>query len=1465
MHIPFYRPSPAPASIFGGEVLPLAKAGYLSKCFYAWITPILQVGYSRPLQIEDLWLLPNDLKCATTAAKLEANFVARMPPSRASGRASGWTDDTSQGDRDEHDIPGKTNLESNAAVNRDQQQQQVQDRQAVTKGPVSKLGEADPEDVILYGKKKATKIALGKLAIENGKEYEMSVFKAIYLTYWRHWWWSVFLYGCSMTAQITAPLLTKMLIEELTRAQAIRQAIAAGRPTEELTPPGSVGYGVGLALGLFFMQYTGWLLDLYADQVIFFVGAQMKAALTDLITRKTMHLCAKSRIEMTNGRLITLVSSDVAILEYALMAMLRIPVDPIIALAGLGLLIWTLGYFALIGFGVLCLVGPSQAYLFTLINKKADAVMQQTDKRVRFISEILNSIRAVKLYAYESYFSQKVAEIRRDELRYIRQKAFARAIMMAVLNAAPTIAAVLTFVTFGLTGHELNAAVIFSGLQWFNFLKYPITYLPMVLSAISDAKITLARINRTLRAEELDPNLNIDPAMALAVDVRGDFRYSPTSKVKAKENKDDSENGAVIPNRKEVRQRKKLEKEKDKKRHRLGLAFDVDPDEEEFDVPFALKGVDVQVPRGALVCIVGRVGTGKSTLLLGLINEVKRHGGHVKFGGKVSYVPQQAWVQSGTIRDIITFCSGSRQVDQARVQAAIHACALQTDLDAWEHGIQTSIGEKGITLSGGQRQRLCLARAAYDESDVVLLDDPLSAVDASVGHHLLEHCILNGPLAHGTRILITHHLDVLPKADLVLVMDRTGDNEGRIVQHGTFADLRQEQGIFRDLMDEFGGRGVSVPVETDGVTDGRKKSSLATDPPAEEDLDQAKVDAATPQSEEAKSESPAEVDADDTKFFLDEERMTGNVSWETYRAWFRALNSLLYIVLCATVIVLTQVSSLGNSLFLGYWSGSSIPDFGQGAYMSIYAAFGVAQAIFGFLTVLGFALCVTRASFTLFNGAWSAVMRAPSTWHDRTPTGRIINRLSKDIRMLDDRFATVWYLMLSNALAIVSTVALIVYTYPWLGFMYIPLVFAFYLCIAFYTRTSRELDRVRSLLLSAWQTVFSEQLAGLTVIRAFGQQDAFKTHLRDATDRVNTMSNLIILLLAIVGVISRDHVSAERFAVVLTSAIATSSVFTQVVTTWAECEQEMNSVERVQHYIEIEPEAALQTTADPPSHLWPVRGTVKFESVCLRYRPELPLVLKALSFEIRAGEKVGIIGRTGAGKSSLVQALFRSVEVESGRITVDDVDIRQLGLETVRSRLGLIPQDAFLFAGTIRDNLDPTSGRNDLKLNDVLNLVRNHPRASATLRDKLTLDASVAPDGTNFSAGEKQLLSLVRAMARRSRVLVLDEATSSVDPETDALIQGIIQTEFSDVTLLSIAHRLQTVAYYDRVLVMEQGEVAEFDTPLALYDTPGSTFRELCDKKHIDRHELMRIREEAEHARAAVRRSSEAEKVFDHA
>ncbi|WVW86790.1 hypothetical protein I302_108844 [Kwoniella bestiolae CBS 10118] len=1357
MSKPFWKPTSAPPGIFKDVPLPHQDASWPNKVFCNWVGEMMKVAWSRSVQEDDLFELTSDYRSRINGDRLKLNPIKPSPTPT-------------------HSQPGR--------------------------------GSSLPE-------KEKHSNSPSKV---DGEKYNTSLLKAIYLTIRRKWWLMQMSKLVAVCMRMMVPIIVKHLIRQLTRSYEWHNALKGGRTTEGLIEPLSVGHMAGASIGIWLMMLTASMMLCHAWWRSRLTGMKVGSGLITLIAQKAMRLSPRSRVEMTDGRITTMVSVDIALIERACQVQL---------LLGIGLLIWQLGPSALVGLGVLLLTAPFKVWMFKHISRMQSAQNQTTDGRVRLLSEILNNIRSVKLYAYEKWFSHRISEMRNAELDSLRKNNLIKSSLTALMGFIPPLAAILTFINYALTDHPLDAATVFSSLQWFISMRLPIVQIPDVLASISEAKVGI-RSKGTLAS--------------FAIDVQGDFQF---------------ENDISVGNPEE--------NAGNAQKHQLSEKVDQNKGNgprPSLDKRFALKDIDIQVSRGSLVCVVGRVGTGKTALLSGLMKQVR---GHVVFGGSISYVLQQAWVQSGTIRENITFSCSPDNIDLARVNQVIDTCGPRHDIDMWPDGDLTRIGERGITLSGGQRQRICIARAAYQDSDVVLLDDSLSAVDAHVGSHILKNCILSGPMGDRTKVLITHHLDILPEADLVLVVDRDDCGDGRIVQKGTYQELKEEQGIFRTLMDHSG--------------------SLAMN---KETLDDTDVDKADHDQEAERNEGKI---GQNVKLIIDEERPEGAVKYDVYFGYLKSIRSVGLVVRCGLLLIFIQIATVLNTLFLGYWSEGQF-DLSQGAYMGIYAGLGISVALFTCGATYSIFLAGTKASCRMFNQAWQGVMRSPTSWHDRTPTGRLINRLSKDIQQLDDRLAPTWYNVLNSILGILGAFTLILYTYPWAGLLFIPVLIYDWFAVLYYRQTSREIKRLTSNLRSHIYTNLGEQLAGLTVIRAFGQQERFLKKLEASVDthfvshildklglskgvskllisqisrivsnhgrpasataslslrhrwlgrRITLVSQLLAVMMF--GIIFRYSVSPAKFGVVLTFIIAATTTLNQLVNQVTEAEQQMNTVERVQYYMSLPTEAPVTSPDDPRSdEEWPRDGGISFKDVEMRYRPELPLILKGTSFDIRPGEKVGVIGRTGAGKSSLVQALFRTVELCGGKIEIDGKDISQLGLDGLRKGLGIIPQDPFLFGGTVRLNIDPTGVKSDAVLNDALRLIYGNPEISVSTREKFHLDVIVANEGSNFSAGERQLLMLIRALVRGSKILILDEATSSVDPETDALIQRIIQTEFSDIVIVSIAHRIQTVAYYDRILVMDVGQ---FDHPLELFDRPDSMFRGLCDRKHITREELVKIRNSA--------------------
>ncbi|KAF7982734.1 hypothetical protein HWV62_26606 [Athelia sp. TMB] len=1415
-----FHPPPAPPAFGKDTTLPEETAGPLSQLVFQWLGPFLEVGFSRPLEKEDLWELPPDQLTASLSTEVERNFYARCPPEKRPAQYHTQTTAADSSSSSDTHVDDEKAAEGAHAESSTQKKRSRFDRKP-------KTFEKD----------------------EDGKtKYDSSLMKAVHRTFFVQWWTAGLLLFIGNTLQTTSPLVTKVLLTWLTDSYVYH---AAG-PTHAidgvpLPEPRGIGYGIGLGFALFAMQEVARTMS---------VGLKLRTAIIGTITRKSLRLSGRARLAHSNGQVTTMISTDSARLDRFSMFSHNLWVGPLQIIIGVGLLIYNLGYSALVGLAVLIVGFPIQFVLVRVMFKQRFKGVRITDQRIRTTSEVLQGIRLVKAFAWEAFFTAQVGELRTREISTIKKVAMARSGLIALVTFIPVLAAILSFITYGLTGHSLNVAIIFSSLQYFNIIRAPLIFFPLVLASLSDAVVALQRVGTFLTAEELAEPYTIDPESKWGVEVDGDFTWEtaggPPKEAPAAKGK-----GAMGKG--------KPGKEKKGKKQEPVLPVTADAEKEkekEEDKPFELKNLKMRIPKGAFVAIVGRVGSGKSSVLQSLIGEMRSTRGEVVFGGPVAYVPQSAWIRNATLRDNILFGQAD---DAQRFRDVIRACSLEHDLEMLPNGEQTEIGEKGINLSGGQKARVSLARAAYSPSEVVLMDDSLSAVDAYVGKAILDNCITSGPLANRTRILVTHALHVLDKTDYIYVIE-----DGAIKEEGTYTNLMRDSVVFSRLMDEYGN------LDQEKQQDPKAAKEIV----AVETVDAKKADA---------------------DLMTAEERETGAVTWGVYSNYLRFAGGLFWAPLILALLILSQAAQVGNNLFLGFWTEESIKGFSQGEYMAVYAALGVASAIFSFFLSLAFSYSALSASLALFKAALAAVLRSPVAFFDTTPIGRILSRLSKDQDTLDTEVAMTLYQFLSTFSNVLGTVALVFYTFPYLGIIFVPLTLLYWVVANYYRRTSVETKRLDSLLRSTLYGSFSgecpfilrngqaltisnaETLTGLSTVRAYKSQDDCIRKADHGLDlenrayymtiaiqrwlgvRLDFFANLLVLGIVLFAAGFRSTVSPAKIGVVLSYTLGIVQSLSTMVSQYAQNEQNFNSVERVLVYTELPPDGLTETPNDPPPS-WPEKGSIKFDDVKLAYREGLPLVLKGTSFQVNPGEKIGIVGRTGAGKSSLIQALFRLVELQSGSIEIDGKNIRDMGLDVLRHRLALVPQDSVLFLGSLRNNLDPQGTRTDSELISALQRAWLLPRegpVDPAAEAKFSLDSKVGDEGgmsspskweahsstlsgSNYSAGEKQLLALCRALVKNSRIIVLDEATSSVDVETDAKLQKTIQTEFASSTLLCIAHRLNTVAYYDRVLVMDRGEVAEYDTVLNLFDNERSIFRSLCDEAGLSRQDILRIRQESQ-------------------
>ncbi|KAJ7872414.1 ABC protein [Mycena leptocephala] len=1175
------------------------------------------------------------------------------------------------------------------------------------------------------------------------------------------------------------PLLVKALIN-------FAKAPAAAAGME----PANIGHSIGMAFGLLV--------------VIAFAGiCQHQFFFRSIITgRRAVHLTAAARLRLPNSAVLNHVSTDMSRVDACAQWFHAVWTAPIQM---------TLGPSALAGFVLFLLIIPLQEHIMA---HQAGRVL-----------EVVASMRVVKYFCYEGSLLLRLFRIRTQELRVIREiqhSQSAKCVFFCV------------FFFIGCCHPAIRySAVVFTSFSLFQLLRQSMMFLPRTLSPIADARDALAHLSLVFRAPLHEGAPFVNPEQEAAVWAKGAGwvweagvrpEDEPKEKGKGKENEEEHP-----------------------------------PEPEPEQPPFALHDITLSIPRGTLVAIVGRVGSGNSSLLQGLIGEMRTTGDKWTFGGSVAYCLQSAWIQNATLRDNVLF---GQPFEEERYWRVIEDSCLLPDLQLLADGDLTEIGEKGINLSGGQKQRVNIARALYYGTDVVIFDDPLSAgtpppishlynqvpdhgwrpaVDANVGKALFRSAI-QGLVSQGkTVILVTHALHFLAQCDYIYTLDR-----GRIAEAGTYPELIASGGEFARLDREFGGAKAE-----DAGGDGAGENG---------DEDEAQVQVVSVEDAKARSRGVAGTGKIEGKLIVKERRTTGGVAWSVYGYYAKAGGGWLTVPVIVLAAVLMQGSQVANSYVLVWWQGNSL-DKPFSFYQILYALLGISQATFTYLLGLFMDFFAVRVSKNLHHQAIVNIFHAPMSFFGIFFPPHIFI-FGKDIDSMDilrvvicfpvDPLAVI--LVLAQVLSSVIVVTVLEHYFIVAAVL---IIFGFSYFLQFYRASALEMKRLDSMLRSILYAHLSESLTGLPTIRSYGEIERFMgdniyyidlenralfltvTNQRWLAVRLDALGSILVFLVAIFAAVGLNGVNPAEIGLILTYTTTLTQMFAVSTRLSAEVENYMNSVERVVHYARgdvVPQEAAHESTPqNKPAADWPAHGAIEFKDVTMAYRPGLPNVLHGISLKIHAGEKIGVVGRTGAGKSSLTLCLLRIVEY-LGEIIVDG---RQR-LTDLRSNIAIIPQEVC----TVRTALDPFSKYDDARLWDALRrsyLVETRPSTptdsdaepSGENRHRLTLDSTIETDGQNLSVGERSLLSLARALVKDSHVVILDEATASVDLETDNKIQRTIQTQFKDRTLICIAHRLRTIISYDRILVLDAGKIAEFDTPLNLFNRNESLFRSLCDKSNI--------------------------------
>ncbi|XP_056392027.1 multidrug resistance-associated protein 1-like isoform X2 [Hyla sarda] len=1109
------------------------------------------------------------------------------------------------------------------------------------------------------------------------------------------------------------------------------------------------------------------------DYLCYVIGMRLRSAIVGSVYKKALVISNAGRTNSSSGEIVNLISTDVQKLMDLATCLNYLWSAPFTIIFAMYFLWQTLGVAVFAGVGVFILNLPFMTVFGALIKKIQEEQMKQKDGRIKLISEILQGIKVLKLYAWENAFMKKVISFRLLELKAVKKNALLLSGALALFVASPFWVSLSMFGVFLALDEKnvLDAQKAFVTIMLLNILRIPLRMFPMAITLTVQSTVSLRRLAKFFSEEELEPNnvQTLDTTSRNDIVVcDGTFTWSATNEP-------------------------------------------------------CLRGINLSIQKGSLVAVVGQVGCGKTSLLSALLGEMEKVEGEVALKGSVAFVPQQTWIPNATFKENVLF---GRMLNKEWYDNVIQSCALLPDLKILSGGENTEIGEKGINLSGGQKQRISIARAVYRNCDVYLLDDPLSAVDAHVGQHLFEHVIgPNGLLKGKTRILVTHGVSFLPQVEKIIVM-----SDGRISEVGTYSELLENNGAFADFLQTYA---LTAQQKDEAHIESKVKDSKGKARGDKMTNNHIRKEIASDTAEET-----TEGDADAGKLTEADIALTGRVKMSVYLEYCKIMGKW-YLLMCAVFFIIQQLSALGHNYWIGLWADDPPVNGTQqntSMRLAVYSILGFVQALGIFIASATIIVGGVSVSRQLHSKLLYSILRSPLSFFERTPSGNLTNRFAKEMDTIDNIIPQMLMLIIIMTLTILEILLVIAIATPLAAVAFVPLGILYFFLQRFYVATSRQLKRLDAVSKSPLYTHFNETLQGVNVIRAFREQDRF---IQDNNLRLNTnqqfyfasfvanrwlsvrcdlLSNFIVFTVAVVGVLFREQISPGLVGLAVVNSLRLTGVLKEAVHTATDMETNSVSVERVKEYCDVEPEAPWTSENDSALTDWPHAGRIEFQNYGLRYRKDLELALKKVTASFQPGEKIGIVGRTGAGKSSLTLGLFRILEPATGAIQIDGIDISKLGLHELRSKITIIPQDPVLFFGSLRMNLDPFDNYSDDDIWTALELAHLKSFASA-LSDGLNHTCSEG--GENLSVGQRQLVCLARALLRKTKILVLDEATAAVDLETDDLIQSTIRKEFQDCTVITIAHRLNTIMDYTRIVVFDKGEIVEIDTPSRLLESKG--------------------------------------------
>ncbi|KAH8352145.1 hypothetical protein KR084_002249, partial [Drosophila pseudotakahashii] len=1128
---------------------------------------------------------------------------------------------------------------------------------------------------------------------------------------------------------------------------------------------------------------------------------RMRVALSSMIYRKALRLSKRALGNTMSGHVVNLLSNDISRLDNTPYYLHYLWVGPLQTVVVTYLMYQEIGIAALFGVIFMSLFIPLQMFLGKLTAVLQLRAAKRTDNRMRMVNEIISGIRVLKMYAWELPFQKMAEYARQKEVNAIRQGQIIRSYSFTSRSILSRVSIFLSLAGYVFLGQFLTPEKAFLITAFYNALKPSMTiFFPNAIIHSAQILASIKRVEKFMQSEEVNESdkLKSPPKDSISDEAEEEKLLPPSQTVPDPEN--------VLP---------------ESAISITGLKAKWDPDSPDY----TLSGLSFEVQPGTIVAVMGATGSGKSSLVQAILGELKPEFGQIKPNGSMSYSPQEPWLFSGTVRQNILF---GQPMDRRRYAQVVEKCALKRDFELLPFKDKTVVGERGASLSGGQRARITLARAVYREASIYLLDDPLSAVDTQVARHLFEQCV-RGYLRGRTVVLVTYQQQFLQLVDQIVILEK-----GQVSAVGTYETLLKKGVDFVTLMGEAE----------------REEKNLEEKRP--------RLDSATHNIVRCDSLKSLQSVGDlSPENITKESQGSGSISLGLYMKYLQSGGGCIAFFATMSCFVLAQGAVSWGDYFLTYWSEKNADVRGEsnGTLESNASISGqrtdsdkMDLCIFTLITILSVVMTFSsmtllfnmtkKASVRLHNTILSRIMRASMHFFSTNEVGSILNRFSKDMSQVSELLPDVMADLFQIVLWLAGLIILLAIVNPL--FLAPAFVMAIIFCQLrnFYLKTSRDLKRIEAIARSPVYSHLAASLTGLSTIRAFEAQRVLESEFDNYQDVHSSalymflstssaygywMECLCVVYIAIVTLsfFIFPPANGGDVGLAITQVMGLMGMVQWGMRQSAQMENTMTAVERVVEYEDIEPEGAFEAPADKkPPKSWPEQGKIVFDELSLRYTPDPKSenVLKSLSFVIKPREKVGIVGRTGAGKSSLINALFR-LSYNDGSVLIDKRDTSEMGLHDLRSKISIIPQEPVLFSGTMRYNLDPFDEYSDEKLWRSLEEVK--------LKDVVAdlpsgLQSKITEGGTNFSVGQRQLVCLARAILRENRILVMDEATANVDPQTDGLIQTTIRNKFKECTVLTIAHRLHTIMDSDKVLVMDAGRAVEFGTPYELLTVADS-------------------------------------------